>query len=99
LNRYSKITKTSLLSGPGLASTIIFAFLLAWDEFFFALIFTFTEAAKTAPVVIAEFTGRYAVDYGAMTTGGVLAAVPPVLLTLLFQRYVVRGLIAGLVKG
>jgi len=87
------------ISGPGLASTIIFAFLLAWDEFFFALIFTSTEAAKTVPVAIAEFTGRYAVDYGAMTTGGVLAAIPPVLLALLFQRYIVSGLTAGSVKG
>ncbi|HDQ73608.1 MAG TPA: carbohydrate ABC transporter permease [Chloroflexi bacterium] len=86
------------ISGPGLASTIIFAFLLAWDEFFFALIFTSTEAAKTVPLAIAEFTGRYTVDYGAMTTGGVLAAIPPILIALLFQRYIVSGLTAGAVK-
>ena len=86
------------ISGPGLASTIIFAFLLAWDEFFLALIFTSTEASKTVPVAIAEFTGRYAVDYGSMATGGVLAAIPPVLIALLFQRYIVRGLTAGAVK-
>ncbi len=87
------------ISGPGLASTTIFAFLLAWDEFFFALIFTTTEASKTVPVAIAEFTGRYTVDYGAMATGGVLAAIPPILLALLFHRYIVRGLTSGAVKG
>ena len=87
------------ISGPGLASTIIFAFLLSWDEFFFALLFTSTDVAKTVPVAIAEFTGRYAVDYGAMTTGGVLAAIPPVLLALIFQRYIVSGLTSGAVKG
>jgi len=87
------------ISGPGLASTAIFAFLLAWDEFFFALLFTSTAAAKTVPVAISEFTGRYAVDYTAMATGGVLAAIPPILLAVLFQRYIVKGLTAGAVKG
>ena len=84
---------------PGMISTGLFIFLLAWDEFFFALIFTSTTAAKTAPVAIAEFTGRYAVDITAMMAAGVLAALPPVLLALIFQRYIVSGLSAGAVKG
>ena len=83
------------VAAPGLVSTAIFTFLLAWDEFFFALIFTSTIEAKTVPVAIAEFTGRYAVDITAMMTGGVLAALPPLLLALLFQRYIVSGLVAG----
>ncbi len=87
------------VSTPGLVSTALFVFLLAWDEFFFALIFTSTVAAKTVPVAIAEFTGRYAVDITAMMAGGVLAAIPPVLLSLIFQRYIVSGLTAGSVKG
>jgi multiple sugar transport system permease protein len=87
------------ISAPGLVSTGLFVFLTAWDEFFFALIFTSTVAAKTVPVAIAEFTGRYVVDVGGMMTGGVLAAVPPVLLSLIFQRYIVSGLTAGAVKG
>lgn len=87
------------ISAPGLVSTALFVFLLAWDEFFFALIFTSTVAAKTVPVAIAEFTGRYVVDVTAMMTGGVLAAIPPVILALIFQRYIVSGLTAGAVKG
>ncbi len=87
------------ISAPGLVSTALFVFLTAWDEFFFALIFTSTVAAKTVPVAIAEFTGRYVVDVGAMMTGGVLAAIPPVLLSLIFARYIVSGLTAGAVKG
>ena len=87
------------ISTPGLVSTGLFVFLTAWDEFFFALIFTSTVAAKTVPVAIAEFTGRYVVDVGGMMTGGVLAAIPPVLLSLIFQRYIVSGLTAGAVKG
>lgn len=84
---------------PGLVATGVFAFLLAWDEFFFALLFTSTPAAKTVPVAIAEFTGRHAIDFSAQATGGVLAAIPPVVLALIFQRYIVRGLAAGSVKG
>lgn len=87
------------ISAPGLVSTMIFVFLTAWDEFFFALIFTSTVSAKTVPVAIAEFTGRYVVDVGGMMTGGVLAAIPPVLIALIFQRYIVSGLTAGAVKG
>lgn len=87
------------ISAPGLVSTGIFVFLTAWDEFFFALILTSTVSAKTVPVAIAEFTGRYVVDVGGMMTGGVLAAIPPVLLSLIFQRYIVSGLTAGAVKG
>jgi multiple sugar transport system permease protein len=87
------------ISAPGLVSTGLFVFLTAWDEFFFALIMTSTVAAKTVPVAIAEFTGRYVVDVGGMMTGGVLAAIPPVLLSLVFQRYIVSGLTSGAVKG
>jgi multiple sugar transport system permease protein len=87
------------IAAPGLVSTGLFVFLTAWDEFFFALIFTSTIAAKTVPVAIAEFTGRYVVDVTGMMTGGVFAALPPVILSLIFQRYIVSGLTAGAVKG
>jgi multiple sugar transport system permease protein len=87
------------LARPGLLTTGMFGFLLAWDEFLFSLIFTSTTQAKTIPVAIAEFTGKYSSDFGLIAAGGVLAAVPPVLLALAFQRYVVGGLTSGSVKG
>ena len=87
------------ISVPGLISTAMFVFLLAWDEFFFALIFTSTLAAKTVPVAIAEFIGRYVVNVNGMMAGGILAAVPPVVIALIFQRYIVSGMTAGAVKG
>lgn len=87
------------ISVPGLVSTAMFVFLLAWDEFFYALIFTSTLAAKTVPVAMAEFVGRYVVNINGMMAGGILAAVPPVLVALIFQRYIVRGMTAGAVKG
>ena len=87
------------ISVPGLVSTAMFVFLLAWDEFFYALIFTSTLAAKTVPVALAEFIGRYVVNVNGMMAGGILAAIPPVLVALIFQRYIVSGMTAGAVKG
>lgn len=87
------------ISTPGLVSTALFIFLVAWDEFFYALIFTNTLAAKTAPVAISEFVGRYVTDINAMMAGGMLVALPPVLLAIIFQRFIVSGLSAGAVKG
>jgi multiple sugar transport system permease protein len=87
------------LARPGLLATTLFVFLIAWDEFLYALIFTSTTAAKTIPVAIAEFTGRYTTDFGLQAAGGILAALPPVLIALGFQRYIVGGLATGAVRG
>jgi multiple sugar transport system permease protein len=87
------------VSSPGLISTGLFVFLVAWDEFFYALVFTSSLAAKTVPVALAEFVGRYVTDINGMMAGGVVAAIPPVLLALIFQRYIVSGQMAGAVKG
>jgi multiple sugar transport system permease protein len=87
------------LARPGLLATALFGFLLAWDEFLYALIFTSSLNSKTIPVAIAEFTGRHAVDFGMMATGGVLAALPPLVIAFVFQRYIVGGLASGAVKG
>lgn len=87
------------LSAPGLVTTLIFSLLLAWDEFLYALIMTSSVQAKTIPVAIAEFSGAHMVDYGMMAAGGVLAALPPVLLALLLQKQIISGLTSGAIKG
>src|SRR5215207_7599411 len=87
------------LARPGLLATALFGFLLAWDEFLYALIFTSSLNSKTIPVAIAEFTRRHAVDLGMMATGWVLAALPPLVIAFVFQRYIVGGLASGAVKG
>ena len=84
---------------PGIFAAIMFAFLLAWDEFMYALIFTSSNAAKTLPVAISEFAGRYTTDFGLVAAGGILAALPPIVVAMIFQRYVVSGMAAGAVKG
>ncbi len=87
------------LARPGLLATALFGFLLAWDEFLYALIFTSSTHAKTIPVAIAEFQGRFTVDFGLVAAGGILASIPPLLIAFLFQRYIVSGLTSGAVKG
>ncbi|WP_425954675.1 carbohydrate ABC transporter permease [Xylanimonas sp. McL0601] len=84
---------------PGLFAAIMFAFLLAWDEFMYALIFTSTDASKTLPVAISEFSGRYTTDFGLVAAGGFLAALPALVIAVAGQRYVVSGMGTGAVKG
>jgi multiple sugar transport system permease protein len=50
-------------------------------------------------VRISEFAGRYTTDFGLVAAGGLIAAIPPVLIAVIFQRYVVSGMAAGAVKG
>lgn len=87
------------LSAPGFAATAIFTFLNAWDEFFFALIFTDTYASKTLPVALSEFAGRHTIDFGLLMAGSTVANILPVIIALSMQRFIVRGLTAGGVKG
>jgi multiple sugar transport system permease protein len=87
------------LAKPALGAAALLAFLSAWDEFFYALIFTSDLRAKTLPVAIADFAAGRATDYGLVSAVGVLAALPPTVFAVLFQRSLVSGLSAGSVKG
>jgi multiple sugar transport system permease protein len=87
------------LAAPGLVATGIFAFLLAWDEFLLALIFTRSNDAITLPLFIAELGSEYITAYDQIAAAGVMAALPPVILALLFQKFIISGLTAGSVKG
>jgi len=85
------------LSGPGLVSVMIFAFIAAWNEYLYAFIFTNINA-KTLPVLIGEFSTKLGLEYLRIAAAGVLASLPPVLLALIFQRFIIRGLTAGAIK-
>lgn len=87
------------LSLPAVATTAILTFLYCWNEFLFALSFTVGPDRQTVPVAIALFRGRYQVPWGEVLAAVVVATAPVVLLVLLFQRRIVRGLTAGAVKG
>lgn len=86
------------LAATGLAATAIFAFITAWGDFFLALVLTNAEA-KTLPVRTAEFQGLFKLDYRTAATAGVITSLPVLLLALTFQRYIIRGLTEGGVKG
>lgn len=85
------------LAGPGLVSVMIFAFIAAWNEYLYAFIFTNVDA-KTLPVLIGEFSTKLGLEYLRIAAAGVLASLPPVLLALIFQRFIIRGLTAGAIK-
>jgi multiple sugar transport system permease protein len=87
------------VAAPGLLSTALLAFLMAWDEFLYALILTSTNASKTLPVALNDFIGRFGLDFGLLAAGGVIAALPPLIIAFVFQRHIVAGLTAGSVKG
>jgi len=85
------------LAGPGLVSVMIFAFIASWNEYLYAFIFTNVQA-KTLPVLIGEFSTRLGLEYLKIAAAGVLASLPPVILALVFQKFIIRGLTSGAVK-
>ena len=86
---------------PSLAATGLLAFILAWNEFLFALTFTLSNEQRTVPVAIALITGAsaYELPWGRIMAASVIVTVPLILLVLLLQRRIVAGLTAGAVKG
>jgi multiple sugar transport system permease protein len=87
------------LALPGLAACAILTFIYCWNEFLFALSFTVGPSRQTVPVAVALFRGQYRVPWGQVIAATVVATAPVALLVLAFQRWIVRGLTAGAVKG
>lgn len=85
------------LAAPGLTATAILCFILSWNDFFFALILTRTEA-MTAPVAIVNFMQYAGFEWGKIAAGGVSVMLPVLVFTVLVRRYLVSGLMAGGVK-
>ena len=86
------------LSAPGLIAAAILTFLNAWGQFIVPLVFSPTLATKPLTVLLPEFVTRNYVDYGLMNAAGMLAIIPPILLVLFLNRYLVSGLMAGAQK-
>lgn len=87
------------LAKPVLGASALFGWLLAWDEFFYALLFTSNLDAQTLPVTIAGFTAGRATDDGLIAAVGILASVPPLLIAIWLQKSLVGGLASGGSKG
>jgi multiple sugar transport system permease protein len=85
---------------PGAFSTILLVFIFCFNEFLFALLLTVDYKSRTIPVGIALFQGLHGqIPWGYIMAGAVLACVPLVLLTALFQRNIIQGLTQGALKG
>ena len=92
------LTVTLPLAGPGLAATAVICFIQSWNDFFFALILTRTQAS-TAPVAIVGFIQYVGWEWGRMAAAGTLVMMPVVLFSIFVRKYLVRGLAAGSIKG
>ena len=86
-----------LMTG-GLVATGVFVFIAAWNEFLFALALTQSQAA-TAPLSVISFRNEYGVQWGAIGAAALLISTPVVVFAVAMQRYLVRGLTMGSVKG
>ena len=87
------------LSLPGLTSAGILAFLLTWGEFLFALLLSETPASYTSTVVVSLFATDVDVSFVSIITAGVVSVIPPICFALIFQRFIISGLLSGSLKG
>ncbi|SCK13401.1 carbohydrate ABC transporter permease [Streptomyces sp. WMMB 322] len=88
------------LAAPGLFTTAIIVFIIAWNEFLIAVTMTNKEDMQTAPVAVSKFTGasEFEVPFGSQMAAGVLVTIPLVVLVIVFQRRIVSGLTSGSAK-
>jgi multiple sugar transport system permease protein len=82
------------IAAPGIIATAIFAFILCWSEFLFAVIFT-SSTAQTLPVAIASFVTDRGIEWGKMSAAGSVLIVPLTVLFYSIQRFLIRGLSFG----
>lgn len=89
------------LATPGVFTTAIISFFIAWNDFIYGISLTSTEAARPVPAALAFFTGasQFEEPTGAIAAAAVVVTIPVVILVLLFQRRIVSGLTQGAVKG
>ncbi len=89
------------LAAPGVFTTAIIAFFIAWNDFIYGISLTSTEAARPVPAALGLFTGasQFEEPTGAISAAAVIVTIPVVLLVLIFQRRIVAGLTNGAVKG
>ena len=86
------------LSGPGIITATTLAFIFSWNNFLFSQVLSM-EKTKTLPIAVYNFLSYAEVDWGGVMAAAVAIMAPAIVLTMIFQKYVVKGLTMGAVKG
>ena len=89
----------SPLARPATTTLVVLIFMWTWNEFLLALVMVQTEAMRTLPVGLAFFLGKYTSNISLMAAGAIIVALPTVLIYILFQRFFIRGMLGGAIKG
>ncbi|GAX56062.1 carbohydrate ABC transporter permease [Streptomyces olivochromogenes] len=94
------LSVTAPLLAPGIVATALFAFISAWNEFFFALVLLKTPEKQTLPVVLTHFIGAEGVaDLGPLAAAATLATLPSLVVFAIIQKRITGGMLAGAVKS
>lgn len=86
------------LTATGLTALGLYAFLMSWTEYFFALTFIISDPHKTLPLGMAQFLQEYSIDWGLLMSSSVVIAIPPIILFALAGRWFIKGLTAGAIR-
>ncbi len=87
------------ISIPGLVSVGIYTFMIAWNEYLFALTLTRTQEMRTVPIGIQLLMGQHSYEWNEMMAMSILGCIPVLILFLFFQRFFIGGMTAGSVKS
>lgn len=87
------------ISAPGVAAVAMYCFMLAWNEYLFALVLSSPYGVRPIAVGLTDFFKEFRVDWGPLMAGCVLTTIPPMIFFVLAQKYFVSGLVKGAVKG
>lgn len=87
------------LSRPATTTLIVLIFMWTWNEFLLALVMVQSESMRTLPVGLAFFQGRFSSNISLMAAGAIIVASPTILIYILFQRFFIRGMLGGAIKG
>lgn len=86
------------ISGPGILTATTLSFLFSWNNFMFSMVLS-AQRTKTLPIAIYNFVSYAEVNWGSVMAAAVVIIAPAIILTMIFQRYVIKGLTMGAVKG
>lgn len=86
------------ISGPGIVTAAILSFVFSWNNFMFSIVLA-TNRTKTLPVAIYNFISYAQIDWGGLMAAAVVITLPVLILAIIAQKYVVRGLVSGAIKG